>query len=58
MATGGRVRSTRKLRSWIVEQVSSGRYPGLVWDDPAKTMFRIPWKHAELGNRGSLDDRQ
>ncbi|XP_023681021.1 interferon regulatory factor 9 isoform X2 [Paramormyrops kingsleyae] len=46
MATGGRVRSTRKLRSWIVEQVSSGRYPGLVWDDPAKTMFRIPWKHA------------
>ncbi|XP_048866791.1 interferon regulatory factor 9 isoform X2 [Brienomyrus brachyistius] len=46
MATGGRVRSTRKLRSWIVEQVSSGRYPGLVWDDTAKTMFRIPWKHA------------
>ncbi|KAK2859832.1 hypothetical protein Q5P01_004452 [Channa striata] len=42
----GRMRSTRKLRSWIVEQVSSGKYPGLVWDDDAKTMFRIPWKHA------------
>nr|UIR15472.1 interferon regulatory factor 9 [Pagrus major] len=27
-------------------KVSSGKYPGLVWDDDAKTMFRIPWKHA------------
>ncbi|KAM4719003.1 interferon regulatory factor 9 isoform 2-T3 [Anableps anableps] len=42
----GRMRSTRKLRSWIVEQVSSGKYPGVTWDDEAKTMFRIPWKHA------------
>ncbi|XP_071340708.1 interferon regulatory factor 9 [Trachinotus anak] len=42
----GRMRSTRRLRAWIVEQVSSGKYPGLVWDDEAKTMFRIPWKHA------------
>ncbi|XP_066484214.1 interferon regulatory factor 9 [Tiliqua scincoides] len=48
MATPRRgVRSTRKLRDWIVEQVESGKYPGLVWDDPpAKTMVRIPWKHA------------
>ncbi|XP_074478549.1 interferon regulatory factor 9 isoform X1 [Sebastes fasciatus] len=42
----GRIRSTRRLRSWIVEQVSSGKYAGLMWDDDAKTMFRIPWKHA------------
>ncbi|XP_037312049.2 interferon regulatory factor 9 [Pungitius pungitius] len=42
----GRTRSTRRLRSWIVEQVSSGKYPGLVWDDDPRTMFRIPWKHA------------
>ncbi|XP_034718274.1 interferon regulatory factor 9 isoform X2 [Etheostoma cragini] len=42
----GRMRSTRRLCSWIVEQVNSGKYPGLVWDDEAKTMFRIPWKHA------------
>uniref|UniRef100_H2V895 Interferon regulatory factor 9 n=1 Tax=Takifugu rubripes TaxID=31033 RepID=H2V895_TAKRU len=42
----GRTRSTRKLRSWIVEQVNSGKYPGVTWDDDAKTMFRIPWKHA------------
>ncbi|KAM3837916.1 interferon regulatory factor 9-like, partial [Diretmus argenteus] len=42
----GKMRSTRRLRNWMVEQVSSGKYPGLVWDDVAKTMFRIPWKHA------------
>ncbi|XP_012738044.2 interferon regulatory factor 9 [Fundulus heteroclitus] len=49
----GRMRSTRKLRTWIVEQVSSGKYPGVMWDDDAKTMFRIPWKHA-----GKHDFRQ
>lgn len=43
---GGKARSTRKLRSWMVEQVNSGKYPGVVWDDESKTMFRIPWKHA------------
>ncbi|XP_016324023.1 interferon regulatory factor 8-like isoform X1 [Sinocyclocheilus anshuiensis] len=42
----GRIRSTRRLRSWIVEQVNSRKYHGLVWDNPEKTMFRIPWKHA------------
>ncbi|XP_062994398.1 interferon regulatory factor 9 [Elgaria multicarinata webbii] len=42
-----RLRATRKLRQWTVEQVESGKFPGLVWDDPpANTMFRIPWKHA------------
>ncbi|XP_077592723.1 interferon regulatory factor 9 [Stigmatopora nigra] len=41
-----KARCTRKLRSWMVEQVSSGKYAGLRWEDESKTMFRIPWKHA------------
>ncbi|XP_006883376.1 PREDICTED: interferon regulatory factor 9 [Elephantulus edwardii] len=41
-----RARCTRKLRSWVVEQVESGKFPGVCWDDKDKTMFRIPWKHA------------
>ncbi|XP_072535549.1 interferon regulatory factor 4 [Salminus brasiliensis] len=35
-----------KLRQWLIEQVDGGRYPGLVWEDSDKTVFRIPWKHA------------
>ncbi|XP_055989790.1 interferon regulatory factor 9 [Sorex fumeus] len=42
----GRGRSTRKLRNWVVEQVESGKFPGVCWEDAEKTMFRIPWKHA------------
>ncbi|XP_077479877.1 interferon regulatory factor 9 [Stigmatopora argus] len=41
-----KARCTRKLRTWMVEQVSSGKYAGLRWEDESKTMFRIPWKHA------------
>jgi len=35
-----------KLRQWLIEQVDSGKYPGLVWEDPERSTFRIPWKHA------------
>ncbi|XP_076844250.1 interferon regulatory factor 4 isoform X3 [Brachyhypopomus gauderio] len=35
-----------KLRQWLIEQVDSGKYPGLTWEDSEKTTFRIPWKHA------------
>ncbi|XP_029971132.1 interferon regulatory factor 4a [Salarias fasciatus] len=35
-----------KLRQWLIEQIDSGRYPGLVWENDEKTIFRIPWKHA------------
>ncbi|XP_031138326.1 interferon regulatory factor 4-like [Sander lucioperca] len=35
-----------KLRQWLIEQVDSGKYPGLVWENDEKNIFRIPWKHA------------
>ncbi|ROL45226.1 Interferon regulatory factor 4 [Anabarilius grahami] len=35
-----------KLRQWLIEQVDTGKYPGLVWEDRERTTFRIPWKHA------------
>ncbi|KAI5102890.1 interferon regulatory factor 9, partial [Silurus meridionalis] len=51
-----KIRCTRRLRSWMVEQVSSGKYHGLVWDDDEKTMFRIPWKHAAKHDFRSDED--
>ncbi|KAL6486441.1 hypothetical protein MHYP_G00058330 [Metynnis hypsauchen] len=35
-----------KLRQWLIEQVDTGKYPGLVWENDEKSVFRIPWKHA------------
>ncbi|XP_072567316.1 interferon regulatory factor 4-like [Paramormyrops kingsleyae] len=35
-----------KLRQWLIDQIDSGKYPGLVWENDDKTIFRIPWKHA------------
>uniref|UniRef100_A0A8C6GKD9 Uncharacterized protein n=1 Tax=Mus spicilegus TaxID=10103 RepID=A0A8C6GKD9_MUSSI len=35
----GKVRCTRKLWSWIVQQVESSQFPGVCWDDAAKTML-------------------
>lgn len=35
-----------KLRQWLIEQIDSQRYPGLVWENDEKSIFRIPWKHA------------
>ncbi|XP_058871459.1 uncharacterized protein LOC117407784 isoform X3 [Acipenser ruthenus] len=34
-----------RLQSWLVEQINSGRYPGLSWTNEALKQFRIPWKH-------------
>ena len=35
-----------KLRQWLIDQIDSGSYPGLVWENDEKSIFRIPWKHA------------
>ncbi|KAL2089386.1 hypothetical protein ACEWY4_014074 [Coilia grayii] len=35
-----------KLRQWLIEQVDTGKYQGLVWENDEKSIFRIPWKHA------------
>lgn len=39
--TGG-----RRLKQWLIEQIQSAQYSGLLWEDESRTMFRIPWKHA------------
>lgn len=35
-----------KLRQWLIEQIDSRKYPGLIWENAEKSIFRIPWKHA------------
>lgn len=35
-----------KLRQWLIDQIDSRRYPGLIWENDDKSIFRIPWKHA------------
>ncbi|KAM9826687.1 interferon regulatory factor 8 [Syngnathus typhle] len=36
----------RRLKQWLIEQIQSGQYSGLMWEDGNRIMFRIPWKHA------------
>uniref|UniRef100_I3JGS6 Interferon regulatory factor 4 n=1 Tax=Oreochromis niloticus TaxID=8128 RepID=I3JGS6_ORENI len=45
-AVGSGSSGNGKLRQWLIEQVDCGKYPGLVWENDEKTIFRIPWKHA------------
>lgn len=44
------------LKEWLMAQVESGQYEGLCWVDEAKTMFRIPWKHAAKKDYKQTED--
>ncbi|KAJ3599315.1 hypothetical protein NHX12_033278 [Muraenolepis orangiensis] len=48
MGSGGSGSSSGngKLRQWLIDQVDSGIYSSLVWENDEKSIFRIPWKHA------------
>lgn len=35
-----------RMKEWLIEQIESGQYEGLRWENEEKNMFRIPWKHA------------
>lgn len=35
-----------KLRQWLIDQIDSRKYPGLIWENTEKSIFRVPWKHA------------
>ncbi|KAK2142284.1 hypothetical protein LSH36_977g02054 [Paralvinella palmiformis] len=47
MATKGNLPKKERvlMRAWLVKRVEEGQIPGLVWDDAAHTMIRIPWVH-------------
>ncbi|XP_068996567.1 interferon regulatory factor 10 [Embiotoca jacksoni] len=49
-------RAKLHLKEWLIVQVESGRYEGLCWEDEAKTMFRIPWKHAAKKDYKQTED--
>lgn len=36
-----------KMKNWIIQQVNSGKFPGLEWVNKEKTKFKVPWRHAK-----------
>ncbi|KAG7519051.1 interferon regulatory factor 4-like [Solea senegalensis] len=44
------------LKEWLIRQIESATFDGLCWEDDAKTMFRIPWKHAAKKDYNQMED--
>ncbi|KAA8590862.1 hypothetical protein FQN60_001805 [Etheostoma spectabile] len=44
------------MKEWLIAQIDSGEYEGLLWEDDNKTMFRIPWKHAAKKDYKQTED--
>ena len=36
-----------RMRDWLIRMINSDRFPGLVWLDQDKTVFKVPWIHAK-----------
>ncbi|KAM8836527.1 interferon regulatory factor 3 isoform 1-T2 [Spinachia spinachia] len=34
------------LIPWLRAEIDSGRHPGVIWTNPERTEFSVPWKHA------------
>ncbi|XP_068120510.1 interferon regulatory factor 4-like isoform X2 [Hyperolius riggenbachi] len=45
-----------RLKDWLIQQIDSGQYPGLCWENAEKTVFKIPWKHAAKQNYSEEED--
>ncbi|KAM3921077.1 interferon regulatory factor 3-like [Leptodactylus fuscus] len=44
-----------RIIPWLIEQINSQKYPGLIWINQEQTQFRIPWKHGLRQDRSEDD---
>ncbi|XP_069803436.1 interferon regulatory factor 3-like [Dendropsophus ebraccatus] len=44
-----------RIIPWLIDQINSQKYPGLVWINKEHTKFRIPWKHGLRQDRSEDD---
>ncbi|XP_075046723.1 interferon regulatory factor 3-like isoform X2 [Mixophyes fleayi] len=44
-----------RIIPWLIDQIDSQEYPGLIWLNRERTQFRIPWKHGLRQDRSEDD---